>query len=253
MENFYLSVAPIIEEVGVELAKNFGKAEVIAQKTESPGDVVTELDRKTEKTVAERLHKLYPSIEFFGEEFGGNDKAKRFWILDPIDGTALFVRGIPWCTTQIALVENGRIVFSIIYNFVTKEMFSAQIGMGAKRNGKSISVSKRSGKNSCITFETHREKKENLDRFINVGNHCGIISTHNTGFEFCLVASGKIEARLVIDGFGQDWDYAPGSLLVSEAGGIVRNIGSDTYDYRNHNFIAGNREVHEELKNIVEK
>jgi myo-inositol-1(or 4)-monophosphatase len=250
MENFYSSVAPIVEEVGVELARNFGKAEIIAQKTGSPGDVVTELDRKTEKTVAERLNKLYPSIEFFGEEFGGNDKAERLWILDPIDGTAHFIRGIPFCTTQIALVEQGQITFSIIYNFVTKEMFSAQRGRGAKLNGVPIHVSDRPLKDAYVSFETRREKKENMEKFSKITNRCPILTTLNTGFEFGLVASGKIEARVAFDPYGYDWDFAPGSLLVSEAGGIVKNIGSDAYDYRNHNFIASNREVYEELKNL---
>ena len=233
------------------MAKNFGIAEVIAQKTSSPGDVVTELDQRTEKIIAERLKKLYPSIEFLGEEFGGNKDAERLWILDPIDGTAHFIRGIPFCTTQIALIENGKVIFSLIYNFITKEMFSAQVDMGAKLNGKPIHVSNRELKDAYVVVETHRDKKENMDKFLEITKKCPILTTINTGFEFGLVASGKIEARAVFDGHGYDWDYAPGSLLVSEAGGIVRNIGSDSYDYRNHNFIAGNPAVYEELKRLV--
>jgi myo-inositol-1(or 4)-monophosphatase len=251
MENYYSSVASIIEDVGKELAENFGKAEVIAQKTNSPGDVVTELDRKTEKIVAGRLKKLYPSIDFVGEEFGGNGNAERLWILDPIDGTAHFIRGIPFCTTQIALIEEGQVIFSIIYNFVTKEMFSAQKGMGAKLNGKPIRVSNRQLKDAYVTVETHRNKKENMDKFRAIGNRCPILTTINTGFEFGLLASGKIEARVAFDPHGYDWDYAPGSLLVSEAGGIVKNIGNDSYDYRNHDFIASNREVYDELKGLL--
>jgi fructose-1,6-bisphosphatase/inositol monophosphatase family enzyme len=64
------------------------------------------------------------------------------------------------------------------------------------------------------------------------------------------VASGKLEARICFDGFGEDWDFAPGALLVKEAGGIVRNIGSDSYDYRNHNYIAGSKAVYEDLKSF---
>jgi len=248
MENFYSSVAPVIEDVGIELAKNFGKAKIVAQKTNSPGDVVTELDRRTETIVAERLRKLYPSIEFFGEEFGGSDTASRFWICDPINGTALFVRGIPFCTTQIALIENGQPIFSIIYNFVTKEMFTAQKGMGARLNHAPIHVSNREAKDAYVIVETHRDKPENLRRFADIGNRCSIFITLNTGFEFGLLASGKIDARLCFDPHGKDWDYAPGSLLVSEAGGIVRNVESDSYDYRNHDFIAANPKLYEELK-----
>ncbi len=251
MENFYASVAPVIVEVGKELAKNFGNAEIMTQKSDSPSDVVTELDRKTERTVALRLNKLYPSIGFFGEEFGGDNHAERFWILDPIDGTSHFVRGIPFCTTQIALVETGQVTFSLIYNFVTKEMFFAQKGKGAKLNGKSIHVSDRRLKDSYVTVETHRNKKENLGRFLEITKRCHIFTSINTGFEYGLVASGKLDASVVFDGYGKDWDYAPGSLLIAEAGGIVKNIGSDTYDYRNHNFIAGNPAIYKELKKIL--
>jgi fructose-1,6-bisphosphatase/inositol monophosphatase family enzyme len=62
-----------------------------------------------------------------------------------------------------------------------------------------------------------------------------------------MVASGKLDGRLALDPWGQDWDFAPGSLLVTEAGGIATNLGKNTYDYRNHNYIIANPLVHEEL------
>lgn len=247
MEKFYDKVAPIVEEAGIEIAKNFGKVEAISYKTASQGSVVTELDRKTEQFLADRLKSFYPDIAFFGEEFGGDNKAERFWLVDPIDGTGNFIRGIPFATTMIALVQNGQVIFSIIYNFITKEMYSAEKGGGAKLNGQPIHVSNRSGNRATIGMETNRSKKENLDKLLLIGEKYPIIRTYNSGFEHCLVASGKIEARICLDPHGGDWDYAPGSLLISEAGGIVKNIGSNSYDYRNHDFIAANPIVYEEL------
>ena len=250
MENFYSSVAPVIEEAGVELARNFGKVEAIGFKAASFGSAVTELDQKTEHFIAERLHALYPAIEFFGEEFGGNNTANRFWLVDPIDGTGNFIRGIPFSTTMIELIQEGEAVFSLIYNFVTKEMYSAAKGEGAKLNGAGIHISNRSLKESNIYFETNRRKAENLKRFLDITNKYGLLANHASGFEFCQVAGGRMEARVCFDGFGEDWDFAPGALLVMEAGGIVRNIGSDTYDYRDHNFIAGTPLIYEDLKNF---
>ena len=250
MEKFFSSVAPIIEEVGNELVKSFGNIESVAQKTDSPGDVVTELDRTTEKTIAERLYVLYPSVQFVGEEFGGDDTAERFWLCDPIDGTAHFIRGIPFCATQIALIEEGQVVFSLIYNFITREMFSAQKGMGATLNGRPMHVSRRSLKDAYVCVETHREKKQNLDKFMEIDKRCPTLAMVNNGFDFSLVASGKIDAKVCFDPYGKDWDYAPGSLLVSEAGGIVKNLGSDSYEYRNHDFIAGNPVIYDELKKL---
>jgi myo-inositol-1(or 4)-monophosphatase len=248
--NFYDSVAPIIEEAGIELRKDFGKVEAMAFKSASHGSAVTELDQKTERFIAERLHKLFPDIEFFGEEFGGNDKAERFWLVDPIDGTSNFIRGIPFSTTMIALIEGGQPIFSIIYNFMSKEMFSAKKGEGARLNGERVHVSKRPPNHAAVFFETNKRKKENLEKYLHVNEQFSILSTMNAGFEFCLVASGKIEARVCLDPHGKDWDYAPGALLVAEAGGIVRNLGSDDYDFRNHDFIAGSPAVYEALNKL---
>ena len=75
----------------------------------------------------------------------------------------------------------------------------------------------------------------------------GMIHTVSAGFEFILVASGRLDARIAQDPYGYDWDYAPGSLLVEEAGGIVRNHGSNKYDYTNHDYIATNPVIYTAL------
>lgn len=62
-----------------------------------------------------------------------------------------------------------------------------------------------------------------------------------------MVAAGKVDGRVTFEPYGNDYDFAPGSLLVEEAGGVVRNLGSDTYDYRNTDFIAANPIIYKEL------
>ena len=63
----------------------------------------------------------------------------------------------------------------------------------------------------------------------------------------CLIASGKIEGKVAKNSYGYDWDFAPGSLLIQEAGGVVTNLKSDTYDYKNTEFIAASKVAHDEL------
>jgi len=75
--------------------------------------VVTKLDTDVEEFVSDELTKIYPDIGFVGEEHGGNREAARFWIMDPIDGTGHFIRGLPFCTSMIALVEDGHVNFSV--------------------------------------------------------------------------------------------------------------------------------------------
>lgn len=237
----------VVREAGRRLVPYFGNTGVNRNKSESPASVVTKLDIDTEKFIEERLKDHFPDIGFHGEEGGDKRGETRFWLVDPIDGTGHFVRGIPFSTTMLALIEDGKPVTSIIYKFMSDEMYTAEKGKGAFCNGNPIHVSSRALKDSYLAIEAKVTEKEDLDAFIALRRVGSYIHTVSSGFEFTLIASGMIEGKVTVRGFGSDWDYAPGSLLVTEAGGVVTNIGSSSYDYTIHRFIAANREVHREL------
>ncbi len=169
-----------MHQAGQNLKKHFGNIKYLRFKSEDPTDGVTKLDQETEKFIEKELKKLYPSIGFKGEEYGKRLESERFWLADPIDGTGYFVRGIPGCTTMIALIENGEIKFSIIHDFIFDNLYYAQEGQGAFLNKKRISQ----------------------------------------------------------DPWGNDYDFAPRQLLVKEAGGVVANIGANSFNYKNLNFLA---------------
>lgn len=243
----YYEVIKAIQEAGEILRKHFGNIKPVKSKSEFAVDVVTALDTKVEQFLLDRLKRAYPSIGFIGEELGVKEEAEKKWLVDPIDGTSHFVRGIPFCTTMIALIDKGEVEFSIIYDFVRKDLYVAEKNKGAQLNGKPIWVSDRSLKEAYIAVETNLDYEKNLTQLKLLREKCIILTTINCGFEFGLVASGKLDGRICIDPYGEDWDFAAGALLVSEAGGVVANIGKKTYDYRNHNFLATNKVVYEEL------
>ena len=248
MENIlYKSAIQAVQEAGEILAKSFGNVEVLRVKSGSAADVVTQLDIDTEKLIECRLKDQDASIGFAGEESGERKGDGRYRLLDPIDGTSHFVRGIPFCTTMLALVEDEQVIFSIIYNFVTKELFTAEKNAGAKLNGEPIQVSSRSLSEAYMAVESDLSHEQNIAKYAELRKRTTIMQTINCGYEFGLIASGKIDGRICFDPFGHDWDYAPGSLLVSEAGGVVANIGTSTYDFRNHDFIATNKVIYGEL------
>ena len=226
---------------------HWGNAEVLRQKTESAGDVVTKLDEEVERYLANGLSKVLPGIAFVGEEFGGDRSAERFWLCDPIDGTQHFIRGLPFCTTMLALVENGQIIFSVIYDFINDIAYHAEQGKGAYENNKPIRVSNRPITNSYISYEARLNKPEDQQKFLQLRAKVILLNTISAGYELAMVATGKLEARICFDPYGGDYDYAPGALLVQEAGGKVVNLGTDTYDYRNVNLIAANPLVHNSL------
>lgn len=247
MESFSQSVVPIIREVRDIVLPFFGNVEQIRHKDDSGQNLVTELDVKVESFVSNRLQKLYPSIQFVGEEGGGDRTAERFWLLDPIDGTSHFIRGLPFCTTMLALIDKGEVVFSVIYDFVRDEMYVAEKGMGATRNGIPIKVSERPLREAYVCWEIKQNKIENERLVRELGKKTILFDSINAGFEYAMVASGRLDARICFEPFGKDYDYSPGSLLVREAGGIVSNIGTTSFDYRNLNSISANPLIYKEL------
>lgn len=148
---------------------------------------------------------------------------------------------------MVALIEDGQVVFSAIYDFVNDIMYWAEKGKGAYREDERISVSQRPVRGCCVGIEIKLDKPENEEIRKRVREKALIPSTLTAGYEFTLVATGKIEGRISYDPFGKDFDYVPGTLLVSEAGGVVTNIGSSVYDYRNTNLIAANKAVYDDF------
>src|SRR5688572_25566435 len=217
------AVEETMREAGQRLAKHYGNVEHRA-KSDNVWDHVTKLDLETESFLDRELEKFNPSIGFAGEEHGVTRKGEQFWLVDPIDGTGHFIRGMPFCTIMLSLIDKGRVELGAIHNFVNQEFFSARRGGGAFCNGTAISVSQRDLHNGFIHAEINVEVGKNLEVYKQLNRRCNIMDTYNCGWDFSMIASGKMEGRIVKDGWGQDWDYAAGSLLVSEAGGKVTNL-----------------------------
>lgn len=241
-------VVDIIYQAGKKLTPYFGNPGTVKQKSDSAGDSVTELDLSTEKLIRKEIGALDTSISFKGEEFGMDSKdADRLWLIDPIDGTENFVRGVWGCTNMIALIEEGEIVLSVIYDFVTDSMFYAQKGKGAFMNKKRIRVSNRGLKQAFLYVEIKIDQGNNLSIYQALDRICMPLRGYPAGIHFTLAASGKAEGRIGLNPWGKDYDFAPGQLLVMEAGGVVKNIGKNTFDYQDRNYLAVNKEVYKDL------
>lgn len=244
---FAKEVAAVMRPLRNMLLPHWGTAVIVGQKDHSPVNIVTQLDFDVENFVSSELQKKYPDIPFVGEENGGDRGAERFWIMDPIDGTAHFVRGLPFCTSQIALVVDGKITCSVIYDFVSDKMYYAEAGEGAFCESERIHVSNRPLAASYIVCESKIQKSENLIVRQKLFEQTVLFHSISAGWEFAMVASGKLDGRIMLDPYGKDYDLLPGALLVAEAGGTVANIGSNSYDYKNLNFIAANPAVYHDL------
>ncbi len=238
-------VIDVMREAGKLLLPHFGTAAAKFKNQEVIGEI-TKHDTEVESYIEASLKKKYPDIGFKGEESGVKGSKGRFWLADPIDGTSFFARGIHGCTTQIALIDRAQIVFSVIYDFVRDELFHAERGRGAYLNDKKIHVSRRGLPDAMIYAEIDLTTPGNRSIYMNLKQFAYELGPYPAGIQLANVACGRAEARVSI-GEGYDYDLAPGELLVMEAGGIVRNIGSESFDYMNNNVIAANPQVYASL------
>jgi myo-inositol-1(or 4)-monophosphatase len=238
--SYHTRIAPLLRHVREIVLPYYGQVPTWRHKTASAADVVTDLDLRVETFLAEALRQAYPAIAFVGEETGGDRTAERFWLVDPIDGTGHFLRGLPFCTTMLALIEHHEVVFAAIYAFVSDQLYLAEKGRGATLNGVPIRVSTRPLQQVYLAWEMRLETAANQGLFQALAQRCLLVNTISAGFEYAMIAAGKFDGRVCVEPYGHDYDFAPGALLVAEAGGRVANVGVQTYNYRNLNFLAAN-------------
>jgi myo-inositol-1(or 4)-monophosphatase len=237
----------ILREIRNILLPHWGQAEIVGKTDGRAFNVVTKLDTAVEEFTCHQLQKIYPDITFVGEENGGNREAERFWLMDPIDGTGHFIRGLPLCTSMLALIEEGQVTFGAVYDFLQDKMYWAQKGQGAFCDTARLQVASRTLKQSYLACETDLNKKENHLLFRKLQEMTVPLTSINAGWELAMVAAGKLDGRICCSPFGYDYDYAPGTLLIAEAGGVVANLGVKSFDYRNLDFIAASPTVFAEL------
>lgn len=187
-----------------------------------PQDFLTVTDAASEAHIRDVLSAHFPTDSFFGEE-GGGDIAERVWVVDPVDGTANFARGIPHFCISIAYVENGRTEIGAIYNPALDELYFARRGEGATRNGLPIRVAQ------TERFDTASIEMGWSTRVPNATYLDVVKNLLDMGTNVRRVGSGALALAYVADGRSDgyielhmnSWDCLAGLLLVSEAGGEV--------------------------------
>ncbi len=220
---------------------------------------VTEVDIKAEQDIIYHLHKAYPDHAILGEESGltGDEDAEYRWVIDPLDGTTNFVRGIPHYAVSIACFHRGKAEHAVIVDPVRHEEFIASRGRGAALNGRRLRVSNRTTLEGAllgtgIPFKEHCDDK--LEPYsqslaILAGQCAGIRRAGAASLDLAYVAAGRLDAFWEL-GLAP-WDMAAGSLLVREAGGLVADIdGSDRY-LDSGNIVCGNPRCFKAVLQVV--
>lgn len=226
MQQRLLAACTIAREAGalaLNAFRNRPQGEALIFK--GPQDYLTETDGQVEKLIRAGLTKSFPKDSFFGEEAGG-DFGRDVWIVDPIDGTANFARGIPhWCIS-IGFVRDRRSEIGVIYDPIHDELYAARRGHGAFRNEAPIRVS--------TTTDLARASVEfGWSSRLPAEPYAAIVlKLKQSGANVRRGGSGTLGLAYVADGrsdaYGElhinAWDVAAGLVLIEEAGGFVNDF-----------------------------
>ncbi len=194
-----------------------GGFEVAKKADDTP---VTPADREAEQAIVEILGRAFPDCGVLGEEFGGRGTKEVRWIIDPIDGTKNFVRGIGIWATLIALEERGEVTVGVIHNPVTAELYTARRGAGAFLNGERIRVSDVAELGRAFFLHAGLgivRKGGHWDGFARLIDATDRQRGFGDYMGYGLVAEGKAEIYAELD--LKPWDLAAPKILVEEAGG----------------------------------
>ena len=199
-----------------------GGFEVAKKPDDTP---VTPADREAEQAIVEILGRAFPDCGVLGEEFGGRGTKEVRWIIDPIDGTKNFVRGIGIWATLIALEERGEVTVGVIHNPVTAELYTARRGAGAFLNGERIRVSDVAELGRAFFLHAGLgivRKGGHWDGFARLIDATDRQRGFGDYMGYGLVAEGKAEIYAELD--LKPWDLAAPKILVEEAGGRFTDL-----------------------------
>lgn len=255
MKSFLKTAIGAAKAAGRIHRQHYGRVRNIEFKSRNKLNLVTEVDRLSEKAILALLRKKFPSHNLWGEESGSQEKNSNFtWIVDPLDGTTNYAHGYPFFCCSIALVRGRKPLVGVVYDALRGECFTAIQGQGAFLNGHRLRVSStRSLAESlvCTGFAyAVRETHYNLDNFKRfVLKTQGVRRDGSAALNLAYVAAGRF------DGFWergiQAWDMAAGVLMIQEAGGKVTDITGRPFGLLGENALASNGRIHGELFRIL--
>jgi histidinol-phosphatase len=233
-------------EAGVIALRYFrGPFEVRIKADQSP---VTEADHAVEQAIVERLRRAFPDIGVLGEELGAEGSQERRWIVDPIDGTKNFVRGIPHWATLLALEEEGEVTLGVVHAPATGDLFWARRGEGAFANGVRLRVSavdrlaEATLLHSSLSYLRAPRPGGYWDGFLRLVDATERQRGFGDYYGYTFVLRGQAELMLEAD--LKPWDLAPFKVLFAEAGGRLTDFEGRPTIYSG-TVLASNGRLHE--------
>jgi myo-inositol-1(or 4)-monophosphatase len=248
-------VVDIAQEVGVFIRSERIKFNYDNVEIKGLNDLVSYVDKTSEKLIVEKLIQLPIDAGFMVEENTISEKKEYNWIVDPLDGTTNFVHGIPFYAISIALEYKGEIISGVVYEVSRNECFWAFTNGGAFLNGIPISVSKQSNLSESLiatgfpifNFEKIKPFLVCLEYLMR--NTHGVRRIGAAAVDLCYLACGRVDAFFEYN--LNPWDVAAGALIVKEAGGNVCDFNKEDNWLFCKEIIATNSSIKTEFENLI--
>jgi myo-inositol-1(or 4)-monophosphatase len=222
-----------------------------------PGDPFSEADLRAEETVKAMLAAARPAYGFLGEEGGlaAGEDAEHTWVVDPLDGTMNFVRGVPFFAVNVALARAGEVIAGVTYIPMMDEMFWAEAGQGAFLNGAPIRVAKTARLEDAvlavgIPFAGKPRQEQFVHEIAQLTPRVASVRRLGAGaVDTAYVACGRFDAYW--EQSVSPWDMAAGAVLVREAGGVVTDTMGAPLDIMGGNVLNCTPGIHAALLEII--
>ncbi|PID64123.1 MAG: inositol monophosphatase [Gammaproteobacteria bacterium] len=238
------------------VVKSFEQASRLDIKEKGPNDFVSNVDLASEAVLIETIRESYPDHLIIAEESGQTGKAdsEYRWVLDPIDGTTNFIKGLPHFAISIGIYKNNKLEAGLVYQPVTDEMFCAARGQGATLNDRKIRASAVLPENAVIaTGIPFRKPELHSNTIANLKNVLVTFPDIRRGgaasLDLCYVACGRV------DGYYEcglsEWDIAAGALIAQESGAIVSDVNGNLTHLQTGNIVAAPPKVYKALVKVL--
>lgn len=261
-----LRAGEIAKEAGQLVQRLSMKRDLMVMEKGSANDFVTEADLGSQNLIKELVERYYPGDRVIGEEDGmddediirtieNNPKGTRLWLVDPLDGTINYIRGIMGYGVSIGVFDGNETIAGAIYQPDTDALYTAEPGSGAWKNGKRIHVSGFSKLSECIGGTHIPVSDMNWRAHTNIWNEAVCANCQNlrmlgaSVYEQTRVAAGGIDFYYEIG--PHPWDLAAGRLIVEEAGGIATRLDGQPFDYGMGGIIVASKAIHPEVVRML--
>lgn len=249
----------LAKKVGLFLLENQNKVEVLKFKDRQ--DILTNIDLQAEGIILDALKRKFPQHSILSEEKGLVEKKSPYqWIIDPLDGTKEYLRGMTLFNTALALEKNEETVLAIVYRPCGDDLFSAAKGLGAFHNNRPISPSGQ-GKLVNSFIYTYLPSYKMGPRFSKAWEQLGLIAQNcyrlrsiaEAGPALCWVANGACEAYVTNSNAHEWWDIAPGLFIAQEANAKITDICGKPIKNKDlsKGLIVSNGKIHQQLIKIL--